>query len=432
MTGSSLPDKALARAVQSLPNDSLSATRRSALAQFLERGFPTTRLEDWKYTDLKEVAEISRRWLEGGATSPETSALDGEIQRICSSIDADWIVVANGVISPGVISPAGTSHPGNGITVSTFSESSLTPAFDVPLADFNAALLTDGLHIRITADAANDRPLGLLIIDRTNGLPGVAQTRIRIDFEDGANARLIEYQVSLGEAEHYANAVVELCIGSAADVDYVRVQNRAENHIQTHRTEVRLATRSVFRYSGFDLGGQLVRNDLDIEISAPEAEVSIAGLYVAGDGQHIDNHVRIDHQTGPARSTQEYRGILGGRCRCVWNGKAIVQPGADGTDAEQANHNLLLSDHSEIDAKPELEIYADDVKCSHGTTVGQIDDNALFYLRTRGLDKKDAIRALTRAFGASIVSRLAIVELAESLTAMVEARLAELTESDSQ
>lgn len=432
MTGLSLPDKALERAVQSLPDDSLSETRQAALARFLERGFPTTRLEDWKYTDLKEVAEISRRWLEGGATSADTSALDSEVQRICSSIDADWIVVANGVISPGVISSSGTSHPGKGITVSTYSESSLAPAFDVPLADFNAALLTDGLHIRFTADAANDRPLGLLIIDGTDGLPGVAQTRIRIEFDDGAKAQLIEYQVSRGDADHYANAVVELSIGNQAVVDYVRVQNRAENHIQTHRTEARLGTRSVLRYSGFDLGGQLIRNDLDVAIDAPEAEVSIAGLYVAGDGQHIDNHVRIDHQTGPARSTQEYRGILGGRCRCVWNGKAIVQPGADGTDAEQANHNLLLSDRSEIDAKPELEIYADDVKCSHGTTVGQIDDNALFYLRTRGLDKKDAIRALTRAFGASIVSRLAISELAESLTAMVEARLAELTESDSQ
>jgi Fe-S cluster assembly protein SufD len=426
MTRLSLPDKALARAVQSLPDDSLSATRHAALARFLERGFPTTRLEDWKYTDLKEVAEISRRWLEAGAIVADTSALDSEIQRICSSIDADWIVVANGVISP-----AGKSRPDNGITVSTYSESSLAPAFEDPLADFNAALLTDGLHIRFTAAAASDRPLGLLIIDGTEGHPGVAQTRIRIEFDEGAKAQLIEYQVSLGEADHYANAIVELSIGSQADVDYVRVQKRAESHNQTHRTEARLGTRSVFRYSGFDLGGQLIRNDLDIEISAPDAEVSIAGLYVAGDGQHIDNHVRIDHRTGPARSTQEYRGILGGQCRCVWNGKAIVRPGADGTDAEQANHNLLLSDRSEIDAKPELEIYADDVKCSHGTTVGQIDDSALFYLRTRGLDRKDAIRALTRAFGASIVSRLRITELAESLTAMVEARLGELTESDS-
>jgi len=427
MTGPALSDKALARAVQGLPDDSLAENRQAALARFLERGFPTTRLEDWKYTDLKAVADISRRWLEEGAIPAVHSALEDEIRRICSSIDADWIVVANGVISP-----TEAASVGNGITISTYSESSLAPAFEFPLTDFNAALLTDGLHIRVHSETPLDRPLGLLIIDGSDGLPGVTQSRIRVDCDDGAKAQLIEYQVSIGAADHYANAVVELSIGNDAIIDYVRVQNRAKNHAQTHRTEARLGTRSVLRYSGFDLGGQLVRNDLDIEIRAPEADVSIAGLYVAGEGQHIDNHVRIDHQTGPARSSQEYRGILGGRCRCVWNGKAIVRQGADGTDAEQANHNLLLSDRSEIDAKPELEIYADEVKCSHGTTVGQLDENALFYLRSRGLDKKDAIQALTRAFGAGIVNRLPISELAESLTEMVEARLGDLTEGGSQ
>ena len=425
MTSLILPDKALARAVGSLPEDALSGTRQAALVRFLERGFPTTRLEDWKYTDLEAVADISRRWLEGGAIPAENSALKDEIERICATVDADWIVVTNGVVSvPGEVR--------SGISVSSYSESSLAPGFEWPLADFNAALLTDGLHIRIGPEASSERPLGLLVIDGAEETPAVAQTRIRIDLDADADARIVEYQASQGTADHYANAVVELDIGSSASLDYARIQNRAANHTQTHRTAVRLGTRSNLSYSGFDLGGKLVRNDLDVEISAPDADVSIAGLYVAGEGQHFDNHVRIDHQTGPARSTQEYRGILGGRCRCVWNGKAIVQPGADGTDAEQANHNLLLSDRSEIDAKPELEIYADDVKCSHGTTVGQIDDNALFYLRSRGLDRQDAIRALTRAFGASIVNRLSVAELAESLTQMIEARLSELTDGDTR
>jgi Fe-S cluster assembly protein SufD len=272
----------------------------------------------------------------------------------------------------------------------------------------------------------------MLIIDGSEGAPAVAQTRIRIDFDGGARARVVEYQASRGTADHYANAVVELGIESDAAVEYVRVQNRAANHTQTHRTEVRLGARSILNYNGFDMGGKLIRNDLDIEINAPEAQVSVAGLHVTGEGQHIDNHVRIDHKVGPARSTQEYRGILGGRGHCVWNGKTVVHPGADGTDAEQANHNLILGDRSEVDAKPELEIYADDVKCSHGTTVGQIDESALFYLRSRGLDRQDALRALTRAFGASIVNRLPMAELAESLTEMVEARLTELTEGGAQ
>jgi Fe-S cluster assembly protein SufD len=212
----------------------------------------------------------------------------------------------------------------------------------------------------------------------------------------------------------------------------VRIQGRDRNHTQTHRTAIRLDASSTVRYSGFDLGGRLVRNDLDIDIAGREATALVGGLYIADDGQHIDNHIRIDHRVGPARSIQEYRGILAGRCRCVWNGKALVQAGADGTDAEQSNHNLLLSERTEIDAKPELEIYADEVKCSHGTTVGQLDEAALFYLRSRGLDRQEATRALTRAFGASIVSHSPIAVAAEHLSEVVEQRLSRLTDGEQE
>jgi len=182
--------------------------------------------------------------------------------------------------------------------------------------------------------------------------------------------------------------------------------------------------------SGYDIGGGLIRNDVDIDISNPGAEVEFNGLYLAGDGQHIDNHTRVDHRAGPAKSSQEYRGILNGRCRCVWNGKAIVHQGADGTDATQANHNLLLSEHAEIDAKPELEIYADEVKCSHGTTVGQLDETALFYLRSRGLDKRQAIQILTHAFAADLVGRAPVAAAKARVTSLVERRLGDLIQAE--
>ncbi len=158
--------------------------------------------------------------------------------------------------------------------------------------------------------------------------------------------------------------------------------------------------------------------------------MSFDGLYLAGSGQHIDNHTRVDHRVGPATSRQEYRGILNGRCRCVWNGKAIVHEGADGTDADQANHNLLLSQQAEIDAKPELEIYTDDVKCSHGTTVGQLDDASLFYLRSRGLDKRHATQVLTHAFAAGLVSRVPVEAARETVSKLMEERLGALIQSD--
>jgi Fe-S cluster assembly protein SufD len=418
MTALALPDKALASAVQALPDNSLAANRKAALASFLDRGFPTPRLEDWKYTDLTAVAEISQRWLENGALLPSAAALQDRIAEIRAAIDIDWIVISNGEMSD-----VGSLSGIDGITIATFSDLAHAPGFDHPLADLNAALLPDGLHIRVAANSARARPLGLLIADGADSHPGVAQARIRIELEAGSHAQFVEYHASLGNADHYANSVVELSLADGASADYVRIQGRDPKHTQTHRTAVRLEDSSTIRYSGFDLGGRLVRNDLDIDIAGREATALVGGLYIAGDGQHIDNHVRIDHRVGPARSEQQYRGILGGRCRCVWNGKAVVHAGADGTDAEQSNHNLLLSDRAEIDAKPELEIYADEVKCSHGTTVGQLDDAALFYLRSRGLDERDAKRALTRAFGASIVGHAPIGLLAEHLTEMVERRL---------
>jgi Fe-S cluster assembly protein SufD len=425
MSALALSDKALAAAVQELPDNSLAANRKAALARFLDRGFPTTRLEDWKYTDLSTVAEISRRWLEDGAPVPAAETLDARIAQIRSALDIDWIVIRNGTISG-----AAELDSCDGLTVSTFSDSAHVPGYEHPLADLNAALLPDGLHIRVTSGSSPASPLGLLIADGADAQPGVAQSRIVIEMEEGAQAQFIEYHVSVGAADHYANGVVEMSLARGSSIDYVRLQGRGNKHTQTNRTTVRLEASSTLRYSGFDLGGRLVRNDLDIDIAGKEASALVGGLYVADDGQHIDNHVRIDHRVGPARSEQEYRGILGGRCRCVWNGKAVVHAGADGTDAEQSNHNLLLSDRAEIDAKPELEIYADEVKCAHGTTVGQLDDAALFYLRSRGLDEKEATRALTRAFGASIVSHSPIDLLADMLSSMVEERLSAMTDGD--
>jgi Fe-S cluster assembly protein SufD len=171
----------------------------------------------------------------------------------------------------------------------------------------------------------------------------------------------------------------------------------------------------------------LIRNDLQIEIDGPDADARFCGLYLVEDGQHVDNHTRVDHRIGPARSEQEYRGILHGKSRAIWNGKAVVHAGADGTDADQANHNLLLGERCEIDTKPELEIYADDVKCSHGTTVGQLDAAALFYLRSRGIDEAGARQLLTRAFAESIVSKAPIEELHGQLTDRIAAKLARMS-----
>lgn len=228
---------------------------------------------------------------------------------------------------------------------------------------------------------------------------------------------------SAGAEEQFTNSLVEVALEPGAALRWLRLQERGQAHYQVGRLNVRLARDAKFDHAAFDLGGGLVRNDIAVDVCEPGASVLLHGLYLAGGRQHIDNHTRVEHRVGPAKSTEEYRGILNDRARCVFNGKALVHPGADGTDAHQANHNLLLSDRAEIDTKPELEIYADDVKCSHGATVGQLDEAALFYLRTRGLSRDEAAQALTRAFATSIVSRCPVPAACEYLERAVEARL---------
>ena len=407
-------------AVRQMPEDALTPVREAALAHLDEHGLPTVRDEDWKYTDLGPAIDISNRWLAAGARLATDKEIADSIAEITASIDADWLVIANGIIDDSRVTRS------NGLDVSRFSERPESFAIERPLANLNAALLRDGLRIQVSA--ATEKPIGLLVIDSAGAATGVSQASIGIDIATGCDVEIIEYQASVGENDHYANSVVELHVGQGASASYVRMQNRGNGHVQTGRLSAALGVDSKMSFASYDLGGRLVRNDVEINMAEPGAEINIVGLYVAGEGQHIDNHIRVDHRVGPTTSSQEYRGILNGNCRCVWNGKAIVHEGADGTDASQANHNLLLSDKAEIDTKPELEIYADDVKCSHGTTVGQLDEAALFYLRTRGLNRRRATEILTHAFAVDIVGRAPVSAARDAIASMVESRLEELVQ----
>lgn len=391
-----------------------------ALSLDLAKSFPTTRDEDWKYTDLSRPIAIGQDWLDGG--SPGQSPDVTLIEEIKSTTNAAWIVIANGRL----LEEASSGLAESGVDVAAIPSDA--ESIDVPLAGLNAQLQADGIAIHIRENRLDKRPVGLLIVDRAADVPVMSQTRVDVRIEERAAARFIEYHASSGNDEHYSNALISLSIADEAEAGYLRFQDRAPHHSQTARLNVRLGRGSRFSHFGIDLGGRLARNDLSVDIAGADAEATFNGLYVTGTDQHMDNHTRVDHRVGPALSNQEYRGVLAGRCRAVWNGKAIVHKGADGTDARQANHNLLLSERCEIDAKPELEIYADEVKCAHGTTVGQLDERALFYLRSRGLDDARARRVLTRAFAASVVEDAPIPEMREFIGGRVERRLRALGE----
>jgi Fe-S cluster assembly protein SufD len=426
MRTSAIDTGLLARAVNALPGDALMPLRKEALARFAETGFPTTRHEDWRYTNLGPAIELSNLWLRDPAPAAAPDRPSDAIRQIAADLeaqlDAHWIVVANGVVDTHSLERLGDRDLGGFSATSTTGGNAAQPvAGDEPLTRFNSALLRDVLHLTISADCRLDKPVGLLMIDDAG--TGISQARVIIEVAANARAEFIEYHASTGAGGHFANVVTELQLARNAAVDYVRVQDRDPAHYQVGRTMVSLGQDSRLRHAAFDFGGALIRNDVSVDIAHRGAHVDLYGLYLASGSQHIDNHTRVDHRVGPASSNEEYRGILSDRSRCVFNGKALVHKGADGTDARQANHNLLLSDKAEIDTKPELEIYADDVKCSHGATVGQLDRNALFYLRSRGLDREEAARVLTQAFAATIVERSPVKKAHGFIESLIDRRL---------
>lgn len=422
MKSAALSFDALQEAVEKLPDGRLAASRRAALDHLRQHGLPTTRNEDWKYTDLTSIVDIGNQSLERDIRGSRSQELERQIESIRSAIEADWLIIANGLIDDQSLSAFDNKR----VSVTRLSESDDAVEFGAPLSDLNTALLHDGLCIHIDANAGLKRPIGVLFIDDATTGPGMSQARVEIAIADNGDASIIEYHSSLGSAKHYANSLIKLVLGRNSRSNYVRIQERSRQHNQTGRLSVEVGRDSEFNHCAFDLGGELIRNDLTVDIAEPGSRTAFDGLYLIGERQHVDNHTRADHRVGPAESRQEYRGILTGHARGVWNGKAIVHVGADGTDAAQANHNLLLSDKAEIDAKPELEIYADDVKCSHGTTIGQLDETALFYLRTRGLNKHEAKQVLTRAFAQSIVSKSPIAAIHDVLSEKIAGRLSDL------
>jgi Fe-S cluster assembly protein SufD len=432
MSTSTIDTALLERAVARLPADSLSRARKEALARFAETGFPT-RHEDWRYTSLAPAIDVSNLWLRQAAAGTVEEGVDEEVQRyadwLASRIDASWIVIANGVVQEESLMRLREAAPGalEARSLASAGESkrleAAAMAADEPLTRFNTALLRDALHITVHADREIEQPIGLLMIDSAGSASTVSQSRVLIETGKNSRAAFVEYHASLGENSQFANVVTELDIGANAAVDFVRIQDRDAAHFQVGRLHAAMGRDSRLRHAAFDVGGALIRNDIAVDIAEPGVAVELLGLYLAAGRQHIDNHTRVDHRIGPAHSSEEYRGILTDHSRCVFNGKAIVHKGADGTNAQQANHNLLLSAKAEIDTKPELEIYADDVKCSHGATVGQLDKTAMFYLRSRGLSRDQAAQVLTRAFAAGIIAKSPVQAARAHIEDLIDRRL---------
>jgi len=238
---------------------------------------------------------------------------------------------------------------------------------------------------------------------------------------------LVQHFVDCGQhSPGWTNCVTQIKQSPASQLELYRFQRHAEGHAHTSLLTAELAADASLTVGYFDLGGRLVRNDVHIDLRGVGARTELIGLFLAGAGQHVDDHTTIRHAAGETRSRETFRGIVGNRGRGVFNGKVIVEPKCQRIDAEQRNDNLLLGEQAEIDTKPELEIYANDVKCSHGTTVGELDAEQLFYLRARGLDAAEARRMLTTAFATTVIEHIRDADLRSQALEHVTARLLRL------
>jgi len=391
----------------SLPgNAGVQALRAQAADAFARKGLPGRRDEDWKYTDISRIpATLGEAWW-----LPKPSGIAAG-SPVIEGLDAYHIVFSGGVFQPD------RSDIPDGVTLQALSAlladdadehahclfklDESAPLFNGFLAA-NSALANDGLCVCIGENVKLDKPL--YVVQAGNGTAHVLNGLM---LGKGAEATLIEYFVGVeNAAAGLSNIATYLRIQENASLTHYRLQMENMKQFHVGRVDVKQARDSRYTLHAVELGGSLSRADIVVSLDEAGANCELNGLFVASGRQHIDHHTRIDHNAPHCTSREQYRTVLDGRANAVFNGKIVVAEGAVKTDSAQSNGNLLLSKNAEIDTKPELEIYNDDVKCAHGVTVGQLDENQLFYLKSRGLSETEARQLLTFAFADEVLTAM--------------------------
>jgi len=289
---------------------------------------------------------------------------------------------------------------------------------DQAFTALNTSLVGDGAFVYIPPGKTVEKPIHLLFVS-TAEEPTVSHPRVLIVAGEGSVATVIESYASIGEDVYFTNAVTEVVTERGAVLDHYRLQEESDLAFHIASTEIHQERDSRYFSCAISLGGEIARHNLNVAVADENVETTIDGLYVVAGRQHTDSHMVIDHQKPHSNSFQLYKGILDGKARAVFNGKVFVREGALLTDARQLNKNLLLSAEAHVDTKPELEIFADDVKCSHGATVGQLEDEELFYLASRGIPQEQARALLTYGFAEDVISKIRLKSVREQLDRIV-------------
>ncbi|NNF67096.1 MAG: Fe-S cluster assembly protein SufD, partial [Gammaproteobacteria bacterium] len=386
----------------------LGKMRADAMALVVAQGLPTPRHENWKYTNLRS---LHRKEFSAASSIP---------------VNADSILPLS---THGFSFVNGQPHehlPVDGLSARLLSDvlrdepdflsgelSALLNFERHPLAALNTAFFDDGIVIDIHEGQQFDQPLMLEFVSTPGPDPALLCPRVLIRMAADSRLQVIERHIGTSNAENFSSAVTEVSLGRGAQLEHYRLQEMSPGESAMHMMAVHQSRDSLLQTHTIDLGGKLIRNDLHTWLCGEGATARLSGLYMAVGSQHVDNHTRIDHNSPHTTSVEDYRGVLADKARAVFNGKVLVAQDAQKSNASQSNKNLILSGKAEIDTKPELEIYADDVRCSHGATIGQLDEEALFYLRARGIGEKTARALLTFAFADELLSAIAVDDLRE-------------------
>jgi Fe-S cluster assembly protein SufD len=413
----------------------LRQLRLDAFHRFTELGFPTARRgnEEWKYTDVGPLAKTAFQSL------PSTAAPVLDFQSVqpftYGGATGNRIVFVNGAYSESLSSTA--RHPEN-LTLAPFSQA-LAPDGDLVRrylgqnADYaeqafvalNTAFLHDGALVHVPEGAVVKEPVLILHLT-ADGQEIVTHPRTLVVAEKDSKVTILESYGGLASGAYFTNAVTEIILEPGAEVHHYRMQRQSEQAYHVATTSVNLSEGSSYTSVALDMGGKLTRNNLNALVAGEGASCVLNGAYLVTGQQHVDNQVIIDHASPYTTSRELYKGVLDGRSQAVFHGSIIVRRGAQKVDAKQEDRNLLLSDHCEADTRPAFWIYADDVKCAHGASSGKLDDDALFYLKSRGLDEQESRSLLTKGFVHDITATIAHESIRAHTEAAVSAWLEKL------
>jgi Fe-S cluster assembly protein SufD len=407
----------------------LQSLRQDAFARFSETGFPTTHDEDWRFTNVSVVAKTPFELASTDSVRREQLAPFGAFGF------ANCLVFVNGLFSPDLSTLAGLPK---GVTVgnlaahlkndSAIIEKHLGKYLNAQrdaFAALNTALIEDGVYVHVPRGVAVETPIYVLYVTVPGDGPTMNHPRNLIIAEESSQVTVVEDYVSLGEGVTFSNAATELVAGDNANVSHYMIVREGEQAYNFSTLRIQQGRHANVATHSLLLSGALVRNNVHPVLAGEGSECLINGLFMANGRQHMDNYMLVEHASPHCDSRQFYNGILNGQSHGVFHGRIIVHKDAQKTDAKQTNRNLLLSDDAQIDTKPQLEIYADDVKCTHGATIGQFDDNALFYLRSRGLAEAAARHVLLLAFANECLDRMNSTQVRDHLEKLVVAGLPE-------